>query len=69
MEKHFHPFQLNQLETQVQILAAQGLNSPADIRMQLMRQYNLSFEQYAVLNPKDIRGTLGGGKGFFGGPG
>ena len=61
------PFALNQLETQGQAISAQSNRTPADIRMQLMQQYNLSFEQYAALNPRDIRGTMN--SGFFGNPG
>lgn len=60
--------QLNQFEQQVQMIVAQTGRSPADVRMELMRQFNLSHAAYASLNPKDIRSTLPGG-GFMGQPG
>ena len=60
--------QPNQLEQQVQLIVAQTGRSPADVRVELMRQFNLAPESYAALNPRDIRSTLPGG-GFVGQPG
>jgi hypothetical protein len=60
--------QPNQFEKQVQMIVAQTGRSPADVRVELMHQFNLSYDAYAVLNPRDIRSTLPGG-GFMGQPG
>ena len=59
---------LNQLEQQVQELSAQTGRFPADVRLELMKLYNLTPDAYARLNPQEIRGVLPGG-GFMGQPG
>ena len=56
------------LEEQVALLAKQYQKTPADIRNELMKQMNLSPEEYAKLNP-DIRSVSPDGKYFIGQPG
>ena len=57
----------NQLEQMVRMVSKQTGQLPCDIRLELMRQNNMTPEQYVSMNPIEIRGTLG--KGFMGQPG
>jgi hypothetical protein len=49
-----------------QIVKAENI-FPADARLRIMKEHNLSFEEFAKLS-NDIRGTIGD-KGFIGQPG
>lgn len=59
---------MKDLEVLVKEIVEQTNKFPCDVRKELMKQMVLTSEQY-VKQSNEIRGTLSGGKGFFGNPG